>query len=671
MPAASVADQPLDTRSELILALGRNRRLAHRFFFGHRHPQETPPFHHEIIDLWHSATRYVLTEAFRGGAKSTLAEEAIAIMACYRDFSNVIVLGESYDRACERLRAIKHEFEHNEKIEELFGSLVGDVWQEGRIILKNGVIIQAFGRGQSLRGSKHLDKRPDCCFGDDMEDEESIATPDARDKFKQWVLKVVIPSLAPGFRFRVAGTPLDPQAWLVTAKANQNWVSRSYPIKHKDPDGNWRATWPARFPLDEVDRIEREFTDAGGTQEFQQEYMCEAVDPATRVFVESMLRTEVSVRTWQATYACFDPARTVKLRSALTGWAVWSWVANRLVVWDAGGALLHPDEITSKVFEINDLYSPVHVGVEETGLNEFILQPLRHEQTRRGVTVPIKPLNAPKGKIDFIRGLQPFFKAGEIVFAKPLPELVKQLLAFPTGQIDIPNALAYALRMRPGQPVFDGFRQDHIVLDMGLAPREPVYLAVNATAQYTTGALCQIIKGGLHVAADWVSEGGPDVALSDIVRGASVLAGRLVRVTAGPVHFGPHDTVGLRGAGRKVPVEISRGGAELEGRTGLAQLLKTASHGGPSVRVSTSARWTLNGFSGGYCYPVTKHGALSDFTEPGPYRVLMEGLESFAALMGTGAMEDDSERAFAYSSSGRKYLTALAGNRGPSESKRA
>ena len=649
-----------EQREATILKLGSNRELAHRVLFGHRHPQETPTFHREIIRDWHSDDPHILTVAFRGAAKSTLAEEAIVTLACLRQFKNCIILGESYDRACERLRAIKHEFESNPYLEELFGNLVGETWQEGKIVLTNGVIVQAFGRGQSLRGSKHLAERPDMAFGDDMEDEECIATPEAREKFKQWFLKVVIPALAPGYRFRIAGTPLDPEAWVQKLKHSKNWTTRTYPIKYKDAEGNWQATWPDRFPLHDVERLEQEFIEAGGSQEFQQEYMCEAIDPATKTFTREMIHVEPQVRVWHSCYAFFDPARTVRNRSALTGWAVWSWIGRRLVVWDAGGALLRPDEIVNKMFEINDLYQPVHVGVEETGLNEFILQPLRHEQVRRSVTVPIKAWNAPKGKLDFIKGLQPFAKAGELVFAKQLPELEQQMLAFPTGKIDTLNALAYALKMRPGAPVYDSFTAEYIVEDVEPVRHETWWLAVNGTTQYTTGVLCQFVKGVLNVSQDWVGEGDPGVALSDIVRSASLGAQATVRVVAGPQHFNDHDTVGLRGASAKIPCAVATGGREVDGREGLRRLLGERSHGYPSVRIGHRARWTLNALAGGYCYPITKHGTVSEFTDLGPYKVLMEGFEAFVALLSTGAMEHDSERNYAYTARGKRYLSALA-----------
>src|SRR3984957_18541298 len=266
-------------RDEIIERLARNPRLAHATLFPHRHGDETPPFHLEMIDAWWSDDPHVGTEAFRGGAKSTIAEEAICGMACLRRFKNAIILGDNETRAKERLTSIKHELEHNPDIEELFGNLVGETWTETKIVLTNGVVMQAYGRGQSLRGAKHLAQRPDMAFGDDMESEDDILTPEAREKFKQWFLKVVMPALTPVHRFRIAGTPLHPEAWLVKLKSMAGWKARTYPIRYRNADGEWTPTWPARFTLSKVDEIERGYIEAGATQEFAQEYLCQSEDP--------------------------------------------------------------------------------------------------------------------------------------------------------------------------------------------------------------------------------------------------------------------------------------------------------------------------------------------------------------------------------------------------------
>lgn len=650
-----------DPREQAIERLARSPHLAHAALFSHRHPDATPPFHNELIDAWHSDAPRIVAEAFRGAGKSTLAEEAIITMACFRRFRNGLILGETFERAVERLRAIKHEFEENEFIQELFGSLIGDTWTESRIVLANGICIQAVGRGQSLRGVKHFDARPDMAFGDDIENEESVLTPEAREKTMRWLMSVVMPALDPKHRVRINGTPLDPESMIVQISRDPAWVHKKYPIRYVDPaDGQLKATWSARFPLDKIAEVEQQYIRLGLSTNFKQEYMCEAEDPTVKAFTADMFKVEPTVRTWHATYAMVDPARTVKTTSATTGVVVFSWIANRLIVWDGYGHLWKPDEIIKDIFRIDAEYAPVVIGVERDGLEEFILQPLRQEQLRRSYSVPLRAMKAPKGKLDFIRGLQPFFKAGEVIFAKDLPQLRQQLLAFPTGQIDIPNALAYAMMLRPGQPIYDDFTRANVAEELFRLPRQPMYLAVNATQMFTTAVLLQMHDGVLSVFWDTVREGDPGATLSGILTDAGAAAGGKVSAYAPPEHFTGYDTIGLRGAAVKVPVRIGQGGLALDGRDEIRGLLRKQVKGMAALRVSMQARWTLNAFAGGYAKDVLKTGVLSEFAVDGPYKTLMEGLESFASMLKMGDIGEEQPLNWQTTPDGRRYLSSLA-----------
>lgn len=650
----------LSEREATIIKLGKNRRLAHKVLFAHRHPQESPPFHYELMDLWASPVQHALVMAFRGAAKSTLAEEAVTLSACYQEFHNAIIIGETYSRAVERLAVVKRELETNDLLRYLFGDLAGTPWTEDKIVLANGRIIQAFGRGQSLRGSKHLDWRPDFAFGDDVEDDESCVDDEAIDKTKRWLLNVVLPALAPGYRIRINGTPLHPRSVLMQLYGDPEWEHRRYPIERINPEtGEREASWPARFPLTDIDHLRARAERMGNMTGFNQEYMCEAEDAAQKPFTAELIRVEPIVRTWQAVYAMYDPARTTNKTSASTGKVVWSFVGNRLVVWDAAGAFWQPDQLVNDLFDVEREFGPVEIYVEEDGLNEWLLQPIRQEQLRRNTLIPLRPVKAPKNKLDFIKQLQPFFKAGDVVFAKELPDLKAQLLSFPSGRIDIPNALAYALRLRPGAPVYEGFGGLNIVDNMGVAPRVPAYLALNANQQHTTGMLLQTRNGGLNVIADWAVEGDPGTALAGIITDCSIVAGGAISCFGGPDHFSDYDTIGLRAAAARIPIRVRMAGPPVSGREQIRKLLtKTIAHL-PALRVSTAARWTLNAFSGGYAFEVTKHGLLSDFAVKGIYKTLMEGFESVAGLLAVGVDEPD-ERRYATTSTGVRHLTALA-----------
>lgn len=661
---------PASPTEELILKMARKPRLAHAVLFKHRHPDETPFFHGEMIDVWHSDEKFVETQAFRGGAKSTLAEEAIIVKALLRKRRHILVIGENERRSVDRLRSVKHELESNEFIIELFGDQRGDTWQETKIVLSNGTVIQALGRGQSLRGIKHLDARPDFCFIDDLEDEESVRTLENRDATMTWFTASLLPALEPGYQVRVAATPLDPDAFAVRLTKSKDWKTLKFPVEYIDKETGVRtATWPGRFPLEEIDRIKSSYVSLGRADVYQREYMCEAVDPATKVFVSDMMKVRNDrYRTWQAVYAMYDPARSVKATSASTGKAVWSWFGNKLVIWELSAHLWMPDEIISDLFRVDKQYNPVKIGVEEDGLNEFLLQPLRSEQIKRGHPLPLAPLKAPRGKLDFIKGLQPFFKAGEIEFAGERADFedgINQFMSYPTGRIDAPNALAYALILRPGSPIYDDFEGEHVIEALPKL-NVPFWLAVNATQQETSAVLLQVSEGVVYIHADWLREGDPGKTLLHIAQEAAMEAGTepyRLKVVSGPQHHSGYDNVGLLATARRIPLPIRRGGDTLPGREETRKLLRVHSKGRPAIQVSSNATWTLRAFAGGFCRRLNPDGRVSDQPEDNSYRVLMEGLENFCALLNTSAVDVDKDIRYSTATDGRRYVSAM-GNRG-------
>jgi hypothetical protein len=653
--------KPETAQEELIVRLGRDHRLAHQTLFAHRHPDETPPFHYEIIDDLHGSSHRVLELAFRGAAKSTIAEEYICIDACYRRFRNFIIVGESFTRASERLQAVAHELDFNEHLRTLFGDLHGPTWNEDKLVLSNGVVIQAFGRGQSLRGTKHEDVRPDACLIDDVEDEESVNSPDGRDKTERWLMRTLLPALAPKAKVRMLANMLDPDCLAVRLRKSGVWTVREYPWEYLGQDGARRATWPARFPLDHIDGTRREYEAAGMLNEYQQEYMVEAVDPSAKTFKTEHIRVEPTARTWQPTWAMYDPARTTGVKSAHTGKVVCSWVGTRLIVWEGDGQLWMPDRIIDDMFETNERYTPIALGVEKTGLEEFLMQPLRTEQVKRHTILPLKVMPAPTGKISFIKSLQPYFASGEIVFAKDLPVLKQQLLSFPTGRIDVPNALAYMLRMRPGLPIYENFSQANVKEDLVVLRQHGSFLAVGATRQYTTAVLVQSTGTALRVLADWVCEGDPGNVLGDILADVVLVVPTKPAVFAGQQHWGSYDTVGLRAACQRLKVTLRTAGDPTVGREELRKKIDALTHGTSSLQVSPRARWTLNAFAGGYARTV-KPGAqeLLGVADDGPYKTLMEGLEAFVATAASGVVGDGADqRNYARDPiTGRKYLSA-------------
>jgi hypothetical protein len=228
--ALGIAVATVDDRKILLAEFELDPVLAHQALFRHRHTDLTPDLHKQLIEEFPDPFSQRLFMAFRGGGKSTISEEGLIIKALFRQFHNGLILGENEQRAAERLQSIKHELDTNETIEQLCGVMHGTIWQETKIVLANGVCIQAVGSGQSLRGIKHLSWRPDFLLVDDVEGDEDALTTVQREKTRQWFFSTVIPVLTPKSVIRMMATPLDAESLPVTLSRVPSWRTTTVPI---------------------------------------------------------------------------------------------------------------------------------------------------------------------------------------------------------------------------------------------------------------------------------------------------------------------------------------------------------------------------------------------------------------------------------------------------------
>ncbi len=648
--------------AELIRELEADWTFTLQYLFSHRHPQASPPFHRQIVEAWFSDNPAVLVEVFRGGAKSTLAEEAICIAALFQLAKYILVVGNTYSSACERLASIRMELENNAKINGIFQFTKGATWSENMLQLNNGVIIQAFGANQSVRGTKNPanNARPDLVLIDDFEDRDSVVTAEARRKVSQWFTRELKPALDPNARIRVNGTPLHADSVIEQFKQDPTWHTLSFPLYTFDGETKV-PMWEDRFPLAWIEAKEAEFRANGDMAGFSQEYLLKPMSEAASIFARTdfevidptLKRIEFAPR-----ILVVDPARTTNQRtSARTGYAVGSWVGNELYVHEASGHFHTPFEQVAHIFHLAQTWQPMTVAVEEDGLNQWLMQPIRAEMTRRGDILPLQPVKAPRDKDSFIKGLQPFFQAHEVRFCKPLPDLEQELLAFPLGRKDIANALAYLLRLRPGMPVYQVFSAEHIQHKAPSA-RAEWFLAINATAGVLYATLLFVQDGMVSVNRDWVLEG----SLDDSMRAVLMSASHEVPTGKRPVLFIPSDRVmandhsGLPSTLKRMGLQFREGRRLSESAECLDGPLRTRRGVSPLLTVSPEATWTLNALAGGYCRdPGTTTFGIRDNL----HKHVAQALEScYAAIQGFAlGRQDEDGVMWALSDTGRRFIS--------------
>ncbi len=653
-------------------AISEDRALGASMCFPHRHPQASPPCHVQIMDAWGARDEFVLIEMFREGGKSTLSEEHLLLEACFGNFGYALIIGETYTKACQRLEAIKHEAARNMKLQALFGKLkqAGRLWNEHQFELANGVLLEAHGWEEELRGFKWHDLRPDRAYLDDIENKERVKDAKQVDASIRKLYLELMPAMdKEKGKVRVTGTPLAEDCMVTRLRASPDWTCLSFPICDRDIDDPAAvATWPERYPMEWIRTKRDQAERAGQLRGFLQEYMLQAIGSADKPFEEEHIR-EIALdpAPWAPKTVITDPARTSTVASSdQSGRVVVSRVGTRIYVHESVGAYWKPDEVVTDAFEASARWGDAQVAMEKNSLDDWMLQPMRAEMLRRGVGLALKPITAPqdRSKEQFILGMQPFFQAGDVVLVGGRgqhPQLVAQILNFPAGKRDILNALAYFQRIYSGIPVYEDFGQYHQIEGYEPSQRDPLAVAFNASATETTAALIAVEGERMVVVADWVSPLTPAQAVPDVMQLVRAAFPRArVRAWLPAEVMDNRERTPLAAACQAARIVPQRGAYINMSRGALGAQMRTELRGRRCFLVDSQARHTLNALASGYNFPVGKDGRQMPEPERGPHRTLIEGIESAVAALttyGNDSLPDGMSSAT--NPQGAVYLTTL------------
>lgn len=662
-----------DDNVALLKQLSEDRALASAMIFPHRHRQQTPPMHIQIMDMWRSADEFVCIEAFREGGKSTISEEFLTIEALFENFRYGLIFGETYTKAVQRLEAIKHELNTNQKIYALFGKCGKQQcqrWAENVIVLPNGVCLEAHGWEEEIRGYKYLDARPDRAYLDDIENKSMVRDTASVDHNWRKLHMELIPAMDSELgKVRMTGTPLADDCMITRARRSENWLSAQFPICSDDIDSDdCIPTWPQRYPMEWIRKRRNMMATEGHLSEFEQEYMLKPAGAVGKPFTEDMLvYDEFGPTMYAPRKMIIDPARTTDIKkSDQTGHVAVSRIGTKIYVWESEGQFLQPDGVIDLAFSGSERNDGAEVDIEQNSLNDWLLQPIRARMLDTGEMITVKPMNAPqdRNKDQFIMGLQPFLIAGDIVFVggkQKHKTLIAQILNFPSGRKDVLNALAYAPRVFSGTPIYSDFGQRNIA-DNYVSPRGSVLLlGANATGSETTAVLCCLDGQYLTVIADWVSPLVPADCIKNITM--------LIRAT----HPGCHitawvpadvfDQVGrnpLCAALRAEGLKPYRGENAVMSRSSLSDMIRTEMRGRRLFCVDNNARHTMQALASGYNWPSKAGGERGGEPERGPARTLAEGLECLTTAL---LRKDNAPKpvANAVNANGVAYFSALPG----------
>ena len=257
-------------------------------FLVHRYdaPVKTPKFHWDMWELCCSDDKYVAMAAPRGHAKSTAITHAYTLaMVLLRQRDFVLIVSDTETQAIEFLGDLKTELAENEGLKETFGikKLVKDTENNVIVRLNDGHTFRLLAKGseQKVRGLKWKGRRPNLVVGDDLENDESVANPDRREKFRKWIFNALLPCGSDDCLFRFAGTILHLDSWLNRVLLDEKWTTRKYAAHNPDFS---EILWPEKFPRERLESIRQLYANQGDLSGYSQEYLNNPIDEGNAFF---------------------------------------------------------------------------------------------------------------------------------------------------------------------------------------------------------------------------------------------------------------------------------------------------------------------------------------------------------------------------------------------------
>lgn len=184
----------------------------------------------------------------RGHAKSTHMDIFTPLWLMFqtkRLINFMVVVGKSEDSAIRLLGDIQAELEYNQRIISDFGTQknAGD-WQEGEFKTKDGVKFLACGRGQSPRGLRDREARPDYIVIDDLDDDELCRNEKRVHDLTDWVKEALFGSLDVGRgRFIMVGNLISKTSVLFNLAHTKGVFLSKIVAVDSDGEPVWREKW--------------------------------------------------------------------------------------------------------------------------------------------------------------------------------------------------------------------------------------------------------------------------------------------------------------------------------------------------------------------------------------------------------------------------------------------
>jgi hypothetical protein len=224
-----------------------------KYYFPHYYYAEPAPFHKKSTSLVMNNPELYLVRAWsRELAKTARTMMETIKQAMTGEKRAVMLISNSLDVAVRLLKGYKVTFEKNARlindygVQESFGE-----WTEECFVVKKGCLFIAVGAGQTPRGLKNEEVRPDKVIIDDFDTDADCLNPEINDKKWAWFEQAVYAtrSISNPMQVVFCGNIISENSCINKAIEMADYAEI---INIRDKDG--KSTWPQKNTEELIDR---------------------------------------------------------------------------------------------------------------------------------------------------------------------------------------------------------------------------------------------------------------------------------------------------------------------------------------------------------------------------------------------------------------------------------
>jgi len=282
-----------------------------KYYFPKWASSEFADFHQDAVNaiLKHKEKKMIVAWAIARNMSKTTFFQMIAIwmncrkiMGMSKGYSTGIWMSKTWDQASKSLRAMRLQFEYNERLISDFGIFkTVSTWGDDMFVTSQGISWFPLGKGQSPRGAKNEEIRPDIQIWDDFDDDEECLNDIRLDKSWRWMMDALLPTL-----------DVSQEAFIVALNniiAPKSLMTRvmeiaDYKAKINLLDKKGKPRWSARHKQSDCDWMIKKI----GTLAAQKEYFNNPITEGKVFQAEWMQFKKMNLSDYSFLLAYLDPS---------------------------------------------------------------------------------------------------------------------------------------------------------------------------------------------------------------------------------------------------------------------------------------------------------------------------------------------------------------------------